>query len=56
MANVCDVELHDFERFDEIQLLGELMVLASNSVGALDLAAIDETLCAPPVLPSQRRF
>ena len=55
MANVCDVELHDSERFDEIQLLGELMVLASTSVATLDLAAIDETLCAHPALPSQRR-
>lgn len=44
MANVCDVELQDFERLDEIELLGELMVLASESAEALDLAAIDETL------------
>jgi hypothetical protein len=56
MANVCDVELHDFERFEEIELLGELIVLASESLGALDVAAIDETLGVHPALPSQRRF
>jgi len=56
MANDCDVELHDFERFEEIQLLGELIVLASESVGVPDIAAIDETLGVHPGLPSQRRF
>ena len=56
MANVCDAELHDFERFDEIQLLGELIVLASESEGDPDIATIDETLGVHPALPSQRRF
>ena len=54
MANICDVELQDTEQFDEIQLLGELMVLASESLGTLDLASIDKTLGVRSGLPIQR--
>ena len=56
MDNVLDVDLEDPEQFGEIQLLGELMVLASETMGALDLRTIDATLgvdAAP--LPEQRR-
>lgn len=55
MANTFDVELQDPEQFDEIQLLGELMVLASESLGTLDLGTIDATLGVRDDLPTQRR-
>ena len=56
MSNALDVELQDAEQFDEIQLLGELMVLASESLGALDINTIDVTLgIAGLCLPDQRR-
>lgn len=55
MANTFDVELQDPEQFDEIQLLGELMVLASESLGTLDLGTIDATLGVRDDLPNQRR-
>ena len=56
MDNVFDVDLDDPEQFGEIQLLGELMVLASESLGALDLHTIDATLGVDATpLPEQRR-
>ena len=55
MQNTLDVDLEDTEQHDEIQLLAELMVLASESMGALDPARIDETLGVRENLPGQRR-
>lgn len=56
MSHTLDVELHDTEQFDEIQLLGELIVLASEAVEDLDLETIDATLLLGTVkLPEQRR-
>ena len=58
MQSVFDVDLEDAEQVDEIQLLAELMVLASEATGALDLSTIDATLGLdrPLVnLPEQRR-
>jgi hypothetical protein len=58
MRSVFDVDLEDAEQVDEIQLLAELMVLASEAAGALDLSTIDATLGLDrPVvqLPEQRR-
>lgn len=56
MTNALDVELQDSEQFDEIQLLAELMVRASESMDALDLPTIDATLGIERVvdLPAQR--
>lgn len=58
MINALDVELQDHEQFDEIVLLGELMVLASESMGALDLRTIDATLGVQEIrgrrVPGQR--
>ncbi len=59
MHNALDVDLQDMEQFDEICLLGELMVLASESMDALDLGRIDAILglssAATPHLPGQRQ-
>lgn len=59
MRNTLDVELQDMEQFDEICLLGELMVLASESQGTLDPGLVDVILgltsSASPHLPDQRR-
>jgi hypothetical protein len=57
MRSVLDVELEDTEQIDEIALLAELMVLASESVESLDLPTIDATLGVPALagLPEQRR-
>lgn len=57
MRSVFDVELEDTEQSDEIHLLGELMVLASESVAALDLPTIDATLGVRSftAVPEQRR-
>jgi hypothetical protein len=57
MRSVFDVELEDFEQSDEIHLLAELMVLASESMDTLDLPTIDATLGVQPFsgLPEQRR-
>ncbi|HSE10805.1 MAG TPA: hypothetical protein VLB29_19230 [Nocardioidaceae bacterium] len=51
------MELEDTEQTDEIVLLAELMVLASESPGGLDLPTIDATLGIRPwpELPEQRR-
>ncbi len=56
MSNALDVELQDSEQFDEIQLLAELMVRATESMDALDLPTIDATLGIERVvgLPAQR--
>jgi hypothetical protein len=55
MSSPLDVELQDDEQLDEIRLLGELMVLASESQGALDLTTIDAGLgVRRPALPGQR--
>jgi hypothetical protein len=57
MQNTLDVDLEDSEQYDEIRLLGELMVLASESMGTLDAGTIDATLGlrrAP--FPEQRQF
>lgn len=59
MSDTLDVDLQDGEQSDEIELLAELMVLASESSGALELRAIDETLGlteTPTQLPVQRRW
>jgi len=56
MGNTFDVDLDDPEQFDEIRLLGDLMVLASESTGALDRGTIDATLGVEgSSLPEQRR-
>lgn len=55
MFNALDVEMQDDEQFDEIQLLGELMVLASESLEALDVSTIDATLGLELHVPDQRR-
>lgn len=57
MRSVLDVELEDTEQTDEIVLLAELMVLASEAPDALDLSTIDATLGLRPwpELPEQRR-
>lgn len=55
MGNALDVRLQDDEQFDEIQLLGELMVLASESLEALDVTTIDATLGLELHVPDQRR-
>ena len=60
MRSVFDVDLEDAEQVHEIQLLAELMVLASESTSTLDLGTIDAILglapAAPVVaLPEQRR-
>lgn len=56
MQNTLDVDLEDSEQYDEIRLLGELMVLASESMGALDPATIDALLgVSDAQLPEQRR-
>jgi hypothetical protein len=56
MSHTLDVELHDTEQFDEIQLLGELIVLASEAAEDLDLETIDATLLLGGTarLPEQR--
>jgi hypothetical protein len=58
MSDTLDVDLQDDEQSDEIQLLAELMVLASECSGALDERTIDETLGLTETkkpLPFQRR-
>jgi hypothetical protein len=55
MSHMLDVELQDHEQIDEIELLTELMVLASETQGALDLPTIDATLGLVSRLPQQRR-
>lgn len=52
MHDPLDVEIDDPELGEEIQLLSELMVLASRS-GRLDAADVDAVLLASPV-PRQR--
>jgi hypothetical protein len=56
MRSVFDVDLVDLEQSDEIQLLAELMVLASESLDALDLPTIDATLGLRRIaeVPTQR--
>jgi hypothetical protein len=44
MNDPLDVNLHDMELIDEIQLYGDLMVMASESVGPLDQGVIDRAL------------
>jgi hypothetical protein len=55
MSHAFDVELQDLEQIDEIELLTELMVLASETQGALDLPTIDATLGLDSAFPQQRR-
>jgi hypothetical protein len=55
MSHAFDVELRDDEQIDEIELLTELMVLASETQGALDLSTIDATLGLERPFPEQRR-
>jgi hypothetical protein len=58
MSDTLDVDLQDDEQSDEIQLLAELMVLASECSGTLDERTIDETLGLTETekpLPFQRR-
>lgn len=58
MMSSFDVDLNDDELNDEIQLLAELMVIASESSTALDPRVVDETLGVHPEVgpsfPSQR--
>jgi hypothetical protein len=58
MTSSLDVDLNDDELTTEIQLLAELMVIASESSTVLDPHTIDATLglnpAADPVLPAQR--
>ena len=58
MMSSFDVDLNDDELNDEIQLLAELMVIASESSAALDPRIVDETLGvhpeAGPSFPTQR--
>lgn len=57
MTSSLDVDLNDDELTDEIRLLAELMVIASESPTVLDLQVIDATLGVrpePPSLPRQR--
>ena len=42
--NPLDVNLHDTDLTHEIQLCGDLMVMASESVGPLDQRVIDRAL------------
>ena len=44
MNDPLDVNLHDKELTAEIQLYGDLMVMASESVGPLDQGVIDRAL------------
>lgn len=56
MINALAAELRDTEQLDEILLLGELMVLASECMGSLDLRTIDATLGVEQrPLPGQRQ-
>lgn len=53
MTDPLDVDLEDVEQIDEIELLGELMVLAS-AADALAPSTIDATLGVTGVIPAQR--
>lgn len=57
MTSSLDVDLNDDELTDEIRLLAELMVIASESSTVLDPHVIDATLGVrpePTSLPLQR--
>jgi hypothetical protein len=54
MGHALDVELHDYELDDEIQLLAELMVFASTTDGALDERDVDGLLGLERSMPRQR--
>jgi len=56
MINALAAELRDTEQLDEILLLGELMVLATECMGSLDLRSIDAALGVEQLpFPGQRR-
>jgi hypothetical protein len=54
MTDPLDVDLEDEEQIDEIELLGELMVLASAAPDELDPGTIDATLGVARLIPAQR--
>lgn len=55
MFHALDVDLTDTELTSEIDLLTDLMALASSSAGALDARVVDATLgVAPDRFPAQR--
>lgn len=59
MHSSLDVELHDTDLIAEIGLLADLMVMASESPGPLDLEQVDAALGLFPAadvvsLPRQR--
>jgi hypothetical protein len=54
MTDALDVELEDDEQIAEIELLSELMALAGEGAGALDLGTIDATLGLGQEIPAQR--
>jgi hypothetical protein len=54
MTDPLDVDLEDEEQIDEIELLGELMVLASAAAEELDPGTIDATLGVAGPIPAQR--
>lgn len=49
MTDVLDVDLHDSELIDEIQLVADLMVAASENAEPLSQAAIDAILWPSPL-------
>lgn len=49
MAHGLDIELTDTAMVDEIDLLTELMALASATPTRLDLATVDEVLSRSPL-------
>lgn len=58
MNSPLDVELHDNDLISEIALLGDLMVVASEAAGRLDVESLDAALGLFPTdvvaLPRQR--
>jgi hypothetical protein len=48
MTDPLDVSLHDAELIDEIRLYGDLIVIASESLGPLNQAVIDRVLGVAP--------
>lgn len=51
MNDALDVNLHDTELRNEIQLVADLMVVASESCGPMDQRLIDQVLGVTPARP-----
>jgi len=51
MENALDVALNDEELSEEIHLVTELIVVASQAPGELEQAVIDDALGVEPVRP-----